>query len=312
MSHGSRPFRFGVQITRARTATEWKAQAQRAEALGYDVFLMADHFGRQFAIGPALAVAAEVTTTLRIGTLVWQNDLRHPTLLAMEAATLDVLSEGRFELGIGAGGSFPAEYDWTGIPFDPPSTRVGRLEESVQVLKGVTGPGPFSFQGEFHAISEYQGHPKPVQQPHMPILIAGGGKRMLTLAAREADIVGLLPRMLPEGGFAANEDGIDAFASKARFVREVAGNRAGQIEFNILVQMVRVTDDRAGEIDRLTAEHNIEDASWFDSPMVYVGSVDEIVDRMRAVREVVGASYFVVFEPAVEDFAPIVKVLAGT
>lgn len=310
MDHRIRPFRFGVQITRERSAGEWREAARRAEAFGYDVFLMADHFGRQLAIGPALAVVAEATTTIRIGTLVWQNDLRHPTMAAMESATLDVLSGGRFELGIGAGGSFPPEYEWTGIPFNLPGERVSRLEESVRVIRGVTGPEAFSFAGKHYAITDYQGFPKPVQAP-LPLLIAGGGKRMLTLAAREADIVGLLPRMV-EGGFADGEDCVDAFREKADFVRSQAGDRADRLEFNILVQMLAVTDDRRAEIERLSSERGIDDRSWFDSPMVYVGSVEEIGDRLRAVRAQVGASYFVVFEPAMEAFAPIVKALAGT
>lgn len=311
MSHPVRPFRFGVQITRARSGDEWKAAARQAEALGYDVFLMADHFGRQLAIGPALAVVAGSTSKLRIGTLVWQNDLRHPTMLAMEAATLDLLSDGRFELGIGAGGSFPPEFTWTGIPFAPPAERVGRLEESVEVIRGATGPGEFSFAGTHYTIAGYNGHPKPVQE-RIPLLIAGGGKRMLTLAAKHADIVGLLPRMLPEGGFAEDEGDIAAFRRKVDFVRERAGNRAAHIEFNILIQMLSVTGDREREIERLANEHGIDDRSWFDSPMVYVGCVEDIIDRLRAVREQVGASYFVVFEPAMEEFAPVVQAIAGT
>ncbi len=231
-------------------------------------------------------------------------------MLAMEAATLDVLSGGRFEIGIGAGGSFPQEFEWTGIPFNPPRARVSRLEESVHVIKGAAGPDAFSFAGLHYTITGYQGMPKPVQS-HMPLLIAGGGKRMLTLAAREADIVGVLPRMV-KGGFAEGEDGVDAFRRKVDFVRSQAGDRADHLEFNILIQMLSVTEDRNRELERLTAEHGIDDPTWFDSPMVYVGSVEEICDRLRMVRELVGASYFVVFEPAMEDFAPIVQALSGT
>jgi probable F420-dependent oxidoreductase len=272
---------------------------------------MADHFGDQLAIGPALAVVAEATTTLRIGTLVWQNDLRHPTILAMEAASLDLLSNGRFELGIGAGGSFRPEFGWTGIPFAPAAERVSRLEESVQVIKGVTGPEPFSFSGNHYSIREYNGRPKPVQAS-MPLLIGGGGPRMLSLAAREADIVALFPRMLPAGGFAPDENDMDTFARKATFVRDAAGERGPRLEFNILTQMIHITDDRESTIRRLKSEHGIEDDAWFDSPMVYVGSVDEICSRMRTVRDRTGVSYFVVFEPAMEDAAPIVRELAGT
>ena len=305
-----RPFRFGVQITRARSGDEWRAAARRAEELGYDVFLMADHFGRQFAFGPAVAVAAEATNTIRIGTLVLQNDLRHPAMVAMEAATLDVLSGGRLEFGIGAGGSYPPEYPWTGIPLDPPGVRVRRLAETVPLLKRLWANEPFSFAGEFFRFEEYTGHPKPVQQPHPPLLIAGGGKRMITLAAEHADIIGLLPAMLPEGGF-AEEISDEAFAGKMELVREAAGSRFDAIELNILIQMLDVTDDREAAIPRLKEERGITDDAWFDSPMVYVGSVDAIVERMREVRERIGVSYFVVFEPAMEAFAPIVARLAG-
>jgi len=155
---------------------------------------------------------------------------------------------------------------------------------------------------------DYNGMPKPLQ-PHMPLLIAGGGKRMLTLAAREANIVGLLPRMI-RSGFAEGEDGVDSFREKAEFVRNQAGDRANHLEFNILVQMLSVTDDRQREIERLAAEYEIDSLAWFDSPMIYVGTVEEICDQLRAVRDQVGASYFVVFEPAMDDFAPIVKALA--
>ncbi len=308
MNSTMRPFRFGMQT---RGNVELRQQARRAEALGYDVLLMPDHFGRQLAIGPALAMVAEATTTLRIGTLVWQNDLRHPALLPMEAATLDVLSEGRFELGIGAGGSYPPDFEWTGIPFDPPGVRVSRLEESVRVLKGLTGPDPLTFAGEHYTITNLQGMPKPVQ-PHLPLLIAGGGTRMLRLAAREADIVGLVPRMLPAGEFVEADFGVAAFAAKATSVREMAGDRADTIEFNILIQMLEVTDDREAAIARLKSEHDIDNDDWFDSPMVYVGSADEIREKMRAMREQIGVSYFVAFETAFEELAPIVKALAGT
>ncbi len=308
MASTPRTFRFGVQT---RGNAELKQQAQRAEALGYDILLMPDHFGRQLAVGPALAVVAEATSTLRIGTLVLQNDLRHPALLAMEAATLDVLSGGRFELGIGAGGSYPPDFDWTGIAFDPPGLRVSRLEESVQVLKGLTGPDPFTFIGKHYTITDFQGMPKSLQT-RLPMLIAGGGGRMLRLAALEADIVGLVPRMLPAGEFVEAEFGVDAFAAKASSVRDMAGVRAGDIEFNILIQMVKVTDDRPAEITRLKSEHDIDLDDWFDSPMVYVGSVEEICDRMREMRERIGISYFVVFETAMEELAPIVRILAGT
>ena len=304
------PFRFGVQIARTRPLAEWIAAGQRAEALGYDVFLMPDHFGAQLGIMPALAMIAAHTSTIRLGTLVLQNDLRHPALLMKDVATLDILSEGRVELGIGAGGSFPPDFRWTGIPFDPPGTRVSRLEETVRVLKGLATEGPFSFSGTFFTFDAYEAWPKPLQHP-VPLLIGGGGPRMLRLAARDADIVALLPSMKPEGGVFGDDIGMDAFAEKAAYVRSVAGDRGGRLEFNILVQQLVITEDAEAEIARLMAEQEMDDRTWFDSPMVFVGTVEEIAAKVRRVRDVVGVSYFVVFEPMMEDFAQVIVHLRG-
>jgi probable F420-dependent oxidoreductase len=306
-----RRFRFGVQISKTRPASEWREQARRAEALGYDVFLMPDHVGAQLAIGPALAVVAEATA-MRIGTLVWQNDWRHPALLAKEAYTLDLLSDGRFELGIGAGGSFPPEFDWLGIPMGAPRDRVSRLEESLQILKGVACDGPFSFEGEHYTISDYEGHPKPVQQPHPPILIGAGGPRMIRIAAHHADIIGLLPSLGGETTFDLGEIGPEAFEAKVARIRDIAGPRFDEIELNILVQGLAVTDDRTAGIQRLREARGFDRDEWFDSPMVFVGSVEQIVERMQAQRERLGVSYYVVFEHEMEALAPVVARLAGS
>jgi probable F420-dependent oxidoreductase len=306
-----RRFRFGVQISKARTANEWREVARRAEALGYDVFLMPDHLGGQFAIGPALAVAAEAASSIRIGTLVWQNDWRHPALLAKEAYTLDVLSDGRFELGIGAGGSFPPEFDWIGVPLEPAAERVGRVEESVRILKALAGDEPVSFDGEYYRFTDYQGHPKPVQRPHPPIHIGAGGRRMLRLAAREADIIGLLPSLGIVTTFDEREVGPEAFDEKVALVREVAGERFDAIELNILIQGLAVSDDREAGIRRLREERGFEHEAWFDSPMVFHGSVDHIVAQMEAQRERYCISYYVVFEHQIDELAPIVARLAG-
>jgi probable F420-dependent oxidoreductase len=228
----------------------------------------------------------------------------------METATLDVLSGGRFELGIGAGGSYPPEFNWVGIPLDPPVTRVDRLAETLPALKRIWANEPFSSSGKHFSFENYTGHPKPLQAPHPPILIGAGGARMLRLAAEHADIVALLPAMLPEGGF-DEAISMEAFAAKADYVREHAGDRAGAIQFNMLVQMFGVTDDRDAEIARRRAETGIDDDAWFESPMVYIGSLEEIVERMIEVRERTGISYFAVFEPVMEAFAPVVKALAG-
>ncbi len=311
MTPHPRRFRFGVQISKARPAGEWREAARKAAALGYDIFLMPDHFGGQFAIGPALAVVAETEPDLRIGTLVWQNDLRHPALLAKEAYSLDVLSGGRFELGIGAGGSFPPEFDWIGVPLEPGPARVARLEEAVRILKAVAGDGPVSFEGEHYTIRDYDGHPKPVQQPYPPFHIGAGGPRMLRLAAREADIVGLLPSLGDTTTFDEREVGPEAFDDKVALLREVAGERFDQIELNILIQGLAVSDDRDAAIQRLKEERGFEHEQWFDSPMVFHGSVEHIVERMEAQRERYGISYYAVFEHQIDEFAPIVARLAG-
>ena len=309
----SRPFRFAVQGQRAATAEEWQEKARRAEALGYDTLLMADHFGPQLSIAPALAVAAEATSTLRIGQLVLQNDLYHPAMLAKEAATLDVLSDGRIELGIGAGGSYPPDFDWTGIPFNPPGLRVDRLAETLKVLKGLFAEGPFSFEGKHFKITEYDGQPKPVQKPHPPILIGAGGKRMLELAAREADIIGLLPAMGSAGGdFALSEMTVPGLGEKVDFIRQTAPDRFDSIEFNSLTQVLKVTDDRQAAIAELSAEWEQNPNEWQESPFLLVGSVGSIADDIRRYREELGFTYFVLRDFMMDDFAPILSRLKSS
>ncbi len=306
-----RPFRFGVQFAGAKSSTEWKERARKAEALGYDILVMPDHLGGQFAISPALAVVAEATTTLRIGTFVLQNDLRHPALVAMEAATLDVLSDGRFELGLGAGGSLMADYEWTGIPFDPPGIRVGRLDESLRIIKGLLTEGPVTIAGRHYTITGLEGRPKPVQRPRPPVLVGGGGPRLLSLAAREADIVSILPTMLPAGGrFREEEITTAAVADKVELLRRAAGERFPRLELNVLVQKVIVTDDRQAGVGRLSAEWGMPVDDLLDGPYVYVGTTEQIADELRSHREQLGISYFVVFDEYLDAFAPVVAKLA--
>jgi probable F420-dependent oxidoreductase len=303
----SRPFRFSVQIQGAPSGEAWRERMRKAEALGYDVVHMADHFGGQFGIMPALASAAEVTTTLRFGQLVLQNDLRHPALLAKDIATLDVLSDGRMELGLGAGGSYPPDFDWTGIPFDPAPTRVARLEEAIPVLKGLFAEGTYSFTGAYFTITDYDGLPKPVQKPHPPILIGAGGSRMIRLAAREADIIGLLPAMGPSGAdFAIEEMTVAGLRAKVDYIRSIAPERFDGIEFHSLTQVFKLTDDRRTEIDALKTEWQPDSPEWQDSPFVLVGSVDSIADELRGYRESLGFTYYTVRDHMMEDFAPIV------
>lgn len=307
-----RRFRFGVQHRSAASRADWAEQARKAEALGYDVFLMPDHLAGEFATGPGLAAAAAATSTIRLATLVLQNDLRHPVLVAQEAATLDVLSDGRYELGLGAGGSLPHDYETTGIRFDPAGVRMERLEESVTIVKGLFADGPFSFNGKHYTITELDGHPKPVQRPHPPILLGGGGPRMLRLAAREADIVSIFARLLPGGGFQLDELPAAAIAQKVDLLREAAGERFPHLELNALVQAVIVTDDREAGIAQMQQRWaGVPPEHWLDSPHVLIGSITQIADQLRRYRERLGLSYYIVFADQRDAFAPVVAELAG-
>ena len=313
-----RPFRFGVLGEQIRSGGELVATARRAEALGYATLLLRDHFvpepfGDQLAPMVALTAAAGATRTLRVGTLVLDNDYRHPVLLAKEAATLDLLSGGRFELGIGAGW-LREEYRRAGMPFDAPGVRVGRLEESLRVLKGLLAGGPLEFDGVHYSVAGLEGFPPPVQRPRPPILVGAGSRRMLGIAGREADIVGILPRALPDGTIseALSERSPAAVAEKVGWVREAAGNRFDRVELS-MVATVRVAADPTAAAERLAAEEGWGGAAErvLAMPSVFLGPVGRIVDQLQARRERYGFSYHVVPDGAMEAVAPVVERLAG-
>ena len=187
-----RPFRFGVVTHNTNASLDaLVARARLAEHLGYSTFLIPDHLGDQFDTSLALALVAQATRTLRIGSFVFANDFRHPALLAKTAATLDVISGGRFELGLGAGW-MQSEYEQIGFAFDTPRVRIDRLVEALWVIKGLFSDDPVTFAGTHYQIVGMRGHPSPVQRPLPPILLGGNGKRILSVAAREADIVSIL------------------------------------------------------------------------------------------------------------------------
>ena len=306
-------FRFGVQTSEAESGEHWRDTARRVEDLGYSSLLMPDHFVHtKLAPMTAIAVAAEATSTLRIGTLVLGNDYKHPAVLAKEAATLDLLSDGRLELGIGAGW-MKSDYDALGLTYDRPGVRVDRLAEAVQILKGAWGPGPFSFSGEHYSVTDYDGTPKPVQQPHPPLLIGGGAKRVLSLAGREADIVGINPN-LREGvmSSAAMKTWLATDTKQqVDWVREAAGDRSDDIELQVFY-LAAVTDDRIGMAEAMTSSFGISAQEALDSQMTLVGTVGEIVETCHARREEYGFTYIVVGETEMDSFAPVVAQLAGT
>jgi probable F420-dependent oxidoreductase len=307
-----RPFRFGVQAALVEHAAEWEALARTVESLGYSTLTMPDHFDAQLAPVPALMAAAAATDTLRVGALVWDNDYKHPVVLAKELATIDVLSRGRLEIGLGAGW-LATDYQQSGIPYDSNKMRVDRFEEGLAVIKRAMSGEPFSFAGEHYTISDFTGTPLPVQSPRPPILVGGGGRRMLSIAAREADIVGI------NGTLAAGVVGPEAIAtmtasavdSKVEIVRAAAGQRLADLEFNIRAFMVRVTDDRQAVMEQIAGFVQVEPSLVAESPFALIGSTSEIVDDLLRRRERWGFSYVIVGADDVESFAPVVAELAG-
>jgi len=309
---GARLFRFGVTVPSVSAGSAWAEKARRVERLGFSVLAVPDHFRDQLAPVPALTAAALATTRLRVGSLVFCNDFRHPVVLAKEAATLDVVSGGRFELGLGAGW-LRAEYDQAGISFDAPGTRIERLEESVAIVKGLLAGERVTFTGRHYSIADLEGRPVPVQRPHPPILIGGGGQRTLSLAAREASIVGFVPRALKDGsGLDRTDFGEAALRQKIQWARAADGDRFDSLELNALIQAVVVSDQRTHTADQLAARFKVARDLVLESPYVLLGTIDEICDTIRQRRERYGISYLTVFERDMEAFAPVVERLAGT
>ena len=309
-----RPFRFGVTTSSAESRREWVEKARRIEELGYSTLTVPDHFTNKLATVPALMAAADATERLRVASWVFCNDFRHPALLYKEAATLDLLSEGRFELGIGAGW-LKTEYEMTGIPFDPAGERVARMEEAVRVVKGLASEGPFDLAGEHYRIAGHEGAPKPVQTPYPPLYIGGGGKRLLSFAAREADIVGFAPKALPDGGLDVLDTKASAVRRKLDWVRQAAADASRSPELNILIFILELTDDRhraaqrhAADLPGLTADDLLE------SPHVLIGTPSQLAADLRKRRDEYGFSYMVIntlVDEHLEVFAPVIELLAG-
>ena len=309
---GKKPFRFGLMVEGAESRAEWVARARKAEDLGYATFLAADHvFPFQLAPVPALATVAEATTRLRISSFLFANDFRNPALLAREAATLDLLCDGRFELGIGAGWRLE-DFTQLGIPFDRPGVRIRRLEEALQVIKPLLAGETVTHCGTYYTVTGLQGHPLPVQKPRPPIHIGGGARRILSLAAREADIVGIMPKTRTDGRGADVFDAQVPAAEKIGWIREAAGERFDELELSVMVLTAAVTDDRADTLAKISARSYIPEAKLLDMPYMLVGNVDQIVEDLQRRREQHGISYITVPEGHMEVLAPVVARLAGT
>jgi probable F420-dependent oxidoreductase len=314
-----RRIRFGLVADNVATTGELVALATWAEATGYSTLLLRDHviagpFGPQLGPLVAMTAVAMSTSRLRIGSLVISNDFRPPVQLAKELATLDMISDGRVEVGLGAG-FLKAEYEPLGIPFDPPGVRVGRLEESVQVLKRLFSGEPVTYRGQHVCLDGFTSFPASVQQPHPPILVAGAGDRMLRLAAREADSVGIQTVNTTSGDVVMDPANwlAGTVQRKLDLVREAAGSRFDRLELNTTVSLV-VTDDREAGARQAIAErgwHGVEVNDVLDMPALLIGSIAGIARQIRERRDRFGFSYLVVSEKNAELAAPLVRELAG-
>ncbi|HEV2141012.1 MAG TPA: TIGR03621 family F420-dependent LLM class oxidoreductase [Candidatus Dormibacteraeota bacterium] len=307
-----RPFRFSVQEHTAGSASRWRERARAIESMGYSTLYMPDHFGDQVGPIAALMAAADATTRLRVGSLVFDNDYRHPVVLAKEAASLDLLSDGRFDFGIGAGWMI-RDYEQSGMPYDSAGTRIERMAEAVTIFKKFFAGGEFSFEGKHYKIQGLEGTPLPVQKPHPPFVIGGGGRKMLELAAREADTInvnfdlreGKPGRRTAQTGLAAVTD------EKLRWIREAAGDRFEGIELGVWTLQASVTDDRELVAQAFAPRSGIEAKDLLEVPHFMIGTIDQIAEDIEQRRERYGISHVVVPGDAADDLAPVVERLAG-
>ena len=307
------PFRFGIQAGGPADARGWAEQARKAEDLGVSVLTVADHLDDQLAPTAGLMAAADATTTLRVGALVFCNDYRHPVMLAKEAATIDVLSGGRLELGLGAGW-MTSDYQESGIPLDPPGQRIDRLEEAIAIVNGLFADGPVTHEGDHYRVTGLEGTPKPVQRPGPPLLIGGGGKRVLSLAAREADIVGINVNLA--GGTIDERVGPDATVEatneKIAWIRAAAGDRFDDIELQVRVHVAAITDDRDTLAAAMGPALGLSPEAALASPHALAGTVDQVVQQLDERRERWGISYIGLSADSLDEMAPVIARLAGT
>jgi probable F420-dependent oxidoreductase len=291
-----RPFRFGVVTAYAPSSVAWVATARKIEELGYSTLLMPDRINAGIlAPFSALAIAAGATTRLRVGSYVFANDLRHPAMLAREAATLDLLSDGRFEPGLGTGVS-PLDFQQMGLPFADAGTRVGHLAEAVQIIKQLFTEETVNFTGKYYTLTDMKGYPRPVQKPHPPILLAAAGERTLKLAAREADIIAVGSRTGAQG-----RDPSDAtLEQKITWIKEAAGERLANLELSQTIFGMEITDSEVATGPQ---------GGWQvpKQPL----TTEQAVEHLLEERDRYGFSYLQISAGQVENFAPVVARLAG-
>lgn len=322
------PFRFGWQAFNAENAADWRDKARRAEALGYSSFMVADHYlgpgpslaatnhpVQNIAAVPAMAVAAEATSTIKVGARVMCIDYRNPAVLVKEMATLDFFSEGRLEFGIGAGW-LQGEYEAMGVPWDPAGVRIDRLGDVVRMAKLLMADGEVNFQSEKDTskvrATGFEGLPKTVQRPHPPIMIGGGARRVLQLAGREADIVSLnFDNSSGKIGPGVAISDADATDQKIEWIREGAGDRFDQLELEIGAYFTFVTDQQQAMAEAMAPRFGLSVERMLTHPHALIGDVDQICDELERRRERYGISYITVGDTAGDAFAPVVERLAG-
>ncbi|MFM7093473.1 MAG: TIGR03621 family F420-dependent LLM class oxidoreductase [Actinomycetota bacterium] len=309
-----RVFRFSVMTSGAADAASWRRLVERADDEGYDMLHMPQHRGTKgFSPLVALAFVASYSSRLRIGTLVLDNESVHPAIVARDAATLDLLSGGRLELGIGAGW-LEADHASIGQDFAPIGVRIDRLAEAIDVMRSCWQGDTANFDGTHFALRDAPNDPKPAQAGGPPILVGGGGKRVLSLAARKADIVSFVPNM--SAGRVGRESAANATgaatAEKLAWVREAAGDRLGGLELHTNLTNVFVTDDRMPMMEKIARGYGLDEPSEaLDIPHVVIGTVPQCVEQLLERRESTGISHYTVFEANLDAFAPIIAELAG-
>jgi probable F420-dependent oxidoreductase len=308
-----RPFRFALQTSTAPDAATWRERARKAEDLGYSAMYIPDHLEDQWGPLVALTVAAEATSTLKVGPLVLGNDYRHPVVNAKEIATLDLVSEGRVEFGIGAGW-MRSDYEQSGIDYDEPAERVERLEEAVEIYMQMLRDGSATFSGRHYQVTGAPCHPTPASEGGPSLLIGGGGKRVLTLAAERADIVGVNPNL--RSGTTDQTTAQSAVAEKydqrLAWIREAAGDRFDDLDLQLLTFVVAIDSDRREIAETMGPAMGLSPEEAYDVPLALVGSVEEICEQLHERRERFGLNYIVVHDPELEAFAEVVARLDGT
>lgn len=304
------PFRFAVQQGSARSGVAWAATARRAELLGYDMLVMPDHLGRQLSPFAALAAAAAATTRLRVGAFVFANDYRHPLILAREAATLDLLSGGRFEMGLGAGW-MTGDYSQLGMAYDPAPRRIDRLEEAIPLIKRLLAGETVTHEGPNYHLTGASVGVEPVQKPRPPLAIGGGGPRLLKLAAREAEIVGLVPGFDAHGRIHVRQATETATAGKIALIRAAAGERFERLEINLWLGDAGLIGSGNSLLGSAAAAARWAPTAIYGSPYVLYGTLGAVRERLLRRRDRLGISYYTVPSHAMELMAPLVEALAG-